>query len=65
MNKTYLITGIEPMLYKNFKAACAHYEITERDLLIQHMRNIVEDYLRALSEFKEPEIYTHKKGKKK
>lgn len=62
--KTYLITGVEPMLYKNFKAACAHYEMTEKDILIQHMRNIVEDYLKAISLNEGFKAYTKKGGKK-
>jgi len=65
VEKKYLITGVEPMLYKNFKAACAHYELTINEVFIKHMENIVADYLMAVSEFKQPKIYTKKGAKKK
>jgi len=53
------------LCYKNFKAACAYYELTINEVFIKHMQNIVEDYLRARSEFDKPKIYKHKKGKTK
>jgi len=65
LEKTYLITGVEPMLYKNFKAACAHYELTINEVFIKHIEHIVEDYLRAKSEFKDGNIYKLRKGKTK
>lgn len=65
MEKKYLITGVEPMLYKNFKAACAYYELTINEVFVNHMKNIVKDYLRAISEFDKAKVYTHKKGKNK
>lgn len=65
MEKKYLITGVEPMLYKNFKAACAYYELTINKVLIKHMQSIVDDYLKAVSKVIKPTTYTTKRGKKK
>jgi len=65
LEKTYQITGIEPMLYKNFKAACAYYELTINEVFIKHMENIVEDHRRALGVFDKPKTYTKKGAKKK
>lgn len=44
MKKSYLITDIEPELWKDFKAACAHYDMSIRQTLIKHIQNIVDDY---------------------
>jgi len=44
LKKTYLITGIEPGLMKDFKTACSHYELSMRDVFIKHMQNIVSDF---------------------
>jgi len=65
MAKDYLIKGVDPTLYKYFKAACAYYELTINEVFVKHMENIVNDYLRAVSEFDKAKVYTHKKGKKK
>lgn len=46
MKKNYSLTGIDPKLHKNFKAACAWYEISIRDTFIKHMENIVSDYMK-------------------
>ena len=35
---------IEPGLWKEFKAACAHYDISMAATLINHIKNIVNDY---------------------
>ena len=64
MEKKYLITGVDPMLYKNFKAACAYYELTEKEVFIKHMRNIVEDYNNTLLDRK-VKAHQKKKGVKK
>jgi len=45
VKKSYLIQGIEPTLWKNFKTACAWYEISMRDIFIKHMQNTVSDYM--------------------
>jgi len=64
LEKKYLITGVEPMLYKNFKAACAHYELTINEVFIKHMQNIVDDYNRQ-RQHKPPSIGNSKKGGRK
>ena len=65
LDKKYLITGVDPKLYKDFKAACAYYDLSIRHVLINHMQNIVKDYQRARSEFSKRKIYEHKEVKKK
>ena len=42
--KTYNIYGIDDDLYKEFKAACAFYDISIRELFIKYMKCIVLDY---------------------
>lgn len=64
MEKTYLITGIEPGLMKEFKTACAHYDISMRDVFIKHMWNIVNDF-NSQKRHKPPSIINSKKGGKK
>lgn len=44
MKKTYLITGIEPELRKDFKSACAYYGTSMRDSFIEHMEKIASDF---------------------
>jgi len=65
LEKTYQITGIEPMLYKNFKAACAYYELTINEVFVKHMRNIVEDYNNAILDRKFKAQQIKKGGRKK
>ena len=64
MDKKYLITGVEPMLYKNFKAACAYYELTVKEVFIKHMQSIVDDYFKALRKAIKPKTRTYKRRKK-
>lgn len=65
MSKNYLIEKIDPELMRDFKTACAWYEISMRDTLIKYMENIAEDYLRSRAMSGKPEIYTKKGGKKR
>ena len=58
--KTYLITDIDPVTWKDFKAACAHYDISIKATLIKHIQNIVNDY-RMQKRFKPPSIVEPKK----
>lgn len=62
--KTYLITDIDPGTWKDFKTACAHYDLSMRVVFIKHIQNIVNDY-RTQKRFKPPSIIEPKKGKKK
>ena len=48
MAKDYLIKGIDPGLYSQFKTACAYYNLSIKDVLIKHMQNIVDDYMTIL-----------------
>lgn len=42
--KRFMITKIDPDLWRKFKTACAHYDLSIRDLFINLMENIVSDY---------------------
>jgi len=35
---------IDPGLWREFKAACAHYNISMKAILIKQIQNIVNDY---------------------
>ena len=65
MDKKYLITGVDPKLYKDFKTACAYYGITAKATLIKHMENIVNDYLKAITKPKPKRRISKKGGKNK
>ena len=64
LDKKYLITGVDPELYKDFKTACAYYGITAKATLIKHMENIVKDYWKVIIKPK-PKRRISKKGVKK
>lgn len=55
---------IDPDLWKEFKTACAHYDISMKATLIKHIQNIVNDYRVSIREFDKPKIYKKVKGKK-
>ena len=42
--KRFMITKIEPDLWRKFKTACAFYDLSMRQLFINLMTNIVNDY---------------------
>jgi hypothetical protein len=42
--KDYLLRGMDPGLWKEFKTACSHYGIPMRATFIKHIQNIVNDY---------------------
>ena len=44
MGKNYTLTNIDAVLLREFKTACAHYDISMRATLIKHIQNIVNDY---------------------
>jgi len=62
--KTCFITGIDVELYKDFKTACAYYDLSIKEVLTKHMHNIVEDYRKDRKIHDKPKIYKHVKGKK-
>lgn len=64
MAKSYIITGIDEVTWKEFKAACAYYDISIRATLIKHIQNIANDYRKDRMMFDKPKIYKDRKGKK-
>jgi len=62
--KTYLITDIDPATWKDFKTACAYYNLSMRATFIKHIQNIVNDYRSNRMIFDKPKVYKHKEKKK-
>lgn len=52
----YLLKNIDSVLWKEFKAACAHFDISMRATFIKHIQNIVNDYRKYKMNFGEPDI---------
>lgn len=63
MSKNYIITNIDPVLWKDFKTACAFYEISIKELFVNHMKAIIKDHKRAMADLS-VRYYEHKKGEK-
>lgn len=42
--KRFMITKIDPDLWRKFKTACAHYDLSMKDIFINLITNIVDDY---------------------
>jgi len=64
MKGAFVIRDIDQELWREFKAACAHYDISIRATLIRHIQNIVNDYRIYKSGFTSMEL-TKPKGRKK
>ena len=64
MKRAFNLINIDPDLYKEFKAACAHYDISIRDTLIKHMQNIVNDYRKDRRGLIDSDLIRSKRGKK-
>jgi len=64
MLNDYLIKGIDHELWKEFKAACAHYEISMREIFVKQIENVVNDYRIYKMNFGEPETKKLEKGKR-
>ena len=62
--KTYLITGIDADTWKDFKTACAFYNLSMRATFIKHIQNIVNDYRLNRKIFDKPKVYKHKEKKR-
>ena len=46
--KRFNFTNIDPDLYREFKAACAHYGLDMRQVFTEHMKNVVADYHQSI-----------------
>jgi len=64
LSKTCFIEGINAELYKEFKVACAYFDLSIKVVLTRHMQNIVNDYRKARMIFDKPKVYKHKEKKK-
>jgi len=47
-DKELRITNIDPDIHKDFKAACAFYQLDMRKALMKHMEVVVKDWKEAL-----------------
>ena len=65
MKKKYMLEGIDPDLWREFKAACVFYNTSMRDNFIVHMLRTVDIYKKDRGIFDKPKIYTKKGGKKR
>jgi len=64
LGKDYILTNIEEGFYREFKAACSHYGLSMKEVLIRHMQNIVNDYRKYKSGFTSIDLTKPKGGKK-
>jgi len=44
MSQNYTLTGIDRKLWREFKSACAHFDISIRATFLRHIQTIVNDY---------------------
>jgi len=44
MKRAFVLPDIDPKLWREFKAACAHYDISIKATLLKHIENVVNDY---------------------
>lgn len=63
--KRFMITKIDPDLWRKFKTACAHYDLSIRDLFINLMANIVHDFEKRPADDSPPMLKGRKQLKKK
>jgi len=63
--KSYLLAGIDPELYKDFKAACAHNGKTMRSSFIEHMHTVVDVFAIMKWSEKEKKLKPKNGGKKR
>ena len=64
MSKTYFLENINEELQKEFKAACAHYGKSMREVLMTHMESFVYIYQTDKRGFYNTKIYKDRKVKK-
>ena len=64
MSKDFIVHNINKDLHRDFKTACAWYEISMREILIKHMQNIVNDYRKDKRIYGEVEISKEKRRRK-
>lgn len=61
----FLITKIDPDLWRKFKTACAHYSISSRQAFLNHITNVVNAYEHRDSVVISPILDITKEPKKK
>lgn len=44
MKRAFVLPDIDPNLWREFKAACAHYDISIKASLLKHIENVVNGY---------------------
>lgn len=64
MAKDFIIHNIDENVHREFKVACAHFDLSMRATLIKHMQNIVNDYYKYKRGFTGPDLTKSKVRKK-
>ena len=62
--KNYVLRDMDPDLYREFKTACAYFDLSMKKVLIGHMQNIVFDYRSSKAMSGKPILDARKGGKK-
>jgi len=44
MPKNYMLNDIDPLLHREFKAACSHNGVSMKRAFVKYMQSIVDDY---------------------
>jgi len=44
VKKKYMLEGIDPELYSEFKAACAHYQVSMKTTFMANIQTVVDEY---------------------
>ena len=55
--KSFLITGIEPKIWKDFKSACAFYNLSARYVFIKYVCSVAKDWRYILTHKKQSNTF--------
>lgn len=65
MKKSYLLKGIEPDLWKEFKAVCVNIDVTIRQVFLDTINITIATYNKEMGGVKGKQTQTKKGGKKR
>jgi len=64
LSHKYMLQGIDYKLWIEFKAACAHFDLSIRATFLEHIKNIVNDYRVYKMNYGEPQTKRNRNGKR-
>jgi hypothetical protein len=64
MSKDFQLKDLDPQLHREFKAACSHFGLSMKQVLVKHMQNIVNDYWKAKMQLDYPKYNKRRLNKK-